>query len=255
MMLQYGVDFYDDKGENATFAKKTGATSGGIDYPGVEALTSYASFGLPSYKNYSWNDVITGFAPDEKEVNPFVRGKVTMIAGYPYLYNTIVQSIQNQQRSGSPHIRIDDIGIAPMPQLVSATETTRRDTLASYFPLAVARTTDMPKDAWSFIQFLTTADSQQTYHKKTNRPTSRKDLVSEQKTEPLFGIFAYQAPFAKSFKVYDADIYHKVFSDAIQKVVTNVSTPKQALEEAQTKITCVIKKQRKIIGGETDCGI
>ena len=44
-------------------------------------------------------------------------------------------------------------------------------------------------------------------------------------------------------------------TDAIQKVVTNKATPKEALTEAQTKITCVIKKQKKLIGGDVDCGI
>lgn len=255
LFLQYGVDFYDDKGESAAFASKAGARSGALDFPGVEALTFYASFGLPTYKNYSWNEYITGFEPAEKEIDPFVRGKVAMIMGYPYLYDVLVQSIQNKQKIGDSHINIEDINVAPMPQFVEPTETTRRDTLASYFPLAVARTTDMPKEAWSLIQFLTTADSLQTYHKKTNKPTSRKDLVQDQQTEPIFGIFAYQAAFAKSFKIYDAEAYHKIFTDAIQNVVDNVMTAKEALTEAQTKITCVIKKQKKLIGGETDCGI
>lgn len=255
MMLQYGVNFYDDKGEAAVFANKSTSSSGGVDNPGEAALELYTSFGLPSYKNYSWNDTITGFDPDKKEIDPFVRGKVAMIVGYPYLYDVLTQEIQNKQKSGANHIDVNDIGIAPMPQLVSPTESTRRDTLSSYFPLAVARTTDMPKEAWSLVQYLTTADSLQTYHKKTNRPTSRKDLVQEQQTEPLFGVFAFQAPFAKSFKIYDAAAYHKIFTEAIDRVVANTATPKQALTDAQTKITCVIKKQRKLIDTSEDCGI
>ncbi len=255
LMIQYGVNFYDNKEENATFASDSSTSSAGVKNPGVEALTLYTSFGLPTYKNYSWNDTITGFSPSEKEINPFVRGKVAMILGYPYLYDVLTQAIQNQQKSGDPHIDKDDIGIAPMPQLVSATEGTKRDTLASYFPLVVARTTDVPKEAWELIEYLTTADSLQTYHKKTNRPTSRKDLVSEQQTEELFGIFAFQAPFAKSLKIYDANFYHKIFADAIQAVVTNISTPKEALVDAEKKVTCVIKKQKKLISMDTDCGI
>lgn len=254
LMLEYGVEFYDQKGETATFASAA-SPSAAVANPGVEALTLYTSFGLPTYKNYSWNDTITGFAPGEKEINPFVRGKTAMILGYPYLYDVMVQSIQNQQKTGKSHIAIDEIGTAPMPQLVSATESTRRDTWASYFPLVVARTTDAPKEAWALVQYLTTADSLQTYYKKTHRPTSRKDMIQEQQTDPLFGVFAYQAPFAKSFKIYDAAAYDKIFRDAIQQVVTNVATPKVALEAAQAKITCVIKKQKKITGGETDCGI
>ncbi len=254
MMLQYGTKFYDEKGENASFAKQAESLDG-IKNPGEAAMELYTSFALPSYKNYSWNETITGFSPEEKEINPFVRGKVAMILGYPYLYNNLVLAIQNQQRAGQSYIDVNDIGIAPMPQLVTGTESTRRDTLASYFPLVVPRTTKYPKEAWSFVQYLTTADSLQTYNKKTNRPTSRKDLVQEQQTDPLFGVFAFQAPFAKSFKIYDTKIFNKVFQDAIQEVVTNIASPKQALEKAQKKISCVIKKQKKLIGGDTNCGI
>ena len=252
MMQEYGVQFYDEKEERATFASGSGLTG---DNPGVQALELFTSFGLPSYRNYSWNEYITGFAPEEKEVNPFVRGKVSMIIGYPYLYSEIETAIQNQQKSGSDHIDLADVGIASFPQLVSGTEATSRDTYASYFPLVVARTTDMPGEAWALVQYLTSADALQTYHKITNRPTSRKDMVSEQQTEPLFGTFAFQAPFAKSFRIYDEAAYRKVFSDAIQDVVKNVSTAQQALNTAQQKITCIVQKKKELIDVSTDCNI
>jgi len=255
MMIQYGTQFYDEKMEKAIFADNQGAGTSGIDKPGLEAFKLFTSFALPSYKNYSWNEYITGFAPDEKEVNPFIRGKVAMIIGYPYLYDTLKQSIENQQKLGNQHISIDDIGIAAFPQLISPDEATKRDTYASYFPLVVARTSDVPQEAWSFIQFLTSADTLQTYHKVTNRPTSRMDMVNDQSTEALFGVFAYQAPFAKSYKILDYDAYAKVFTDAIQAVATNLSSPEDALTEAQEKITCVIKKHKGILDSETDCNI
>jgi multiple sugar transport system substrate-binding protein len=255
LMIQHGAVFYDDKEESATFARASGASATGQTNPGADALTLLTSFALPSYKNYSWNDTITGFAPEEKEVGPFARGKVAMIVGYPYLYNTIVQSIQNQQRAGSPAMSIEDIGIAPFPQLVSTNEGLKRDAYASYYPLVVARTSNMQQDAWNFVQFLTSADALQTYHKKTHRPTSRRDMVQEQSTEPLFGVFAYQASFAKSLKIYDDAAYYKVFYDAIQAVVHNTLTPEEALTEAQTKITCFVKKRKGLVSTDTDCGI
>ncbi|MBN2306784.1 extracellular solute-binding protein [Candidatus Peregrinibacteria bacterium] len=252
LMLEFGVQFYDEEEERAIFA-----TGGGItgDNPGVAALELFTSYGLPSYRNYSWNEYITGFAPDEHEINPFVRGKVSMIIGYPYLYSEIEAGIQEQQKSGGQHIDLEDVGIASFPQLVSGAEATSRHTYASYFPLVVARTTDMPAEAWSLVQFLTSADALQTYHKITNRPTSRKDMVSEQQTEPLFGTFAFQAPFAKSFKIFDDSAYRKVFSDAIQEVIDNVATAQQALNTAQQKITCIVQKEKGLIDVGTDCGI
>ncbi len=255
MMVEYGTKFYDEKEEKAIFADKQGTGEGGIENPGLEAFKLFTSFALPSYKNYSWNEYITGFAPQEMEVNPFIRGKVAMIIGYPYLYDTISQSIQNEQKLGNQHIAIEDIGIAPFPQLISAQEATKRDTYASYFPLVVARTTDMPQEAWSLIQFLTSADALQTYHKKTNRPTSRRDMVTEQQTEALFGAFAYQAAFAKSYKIYDEAAYKKIFTEAIQSVIQNTASPEDALTSAQEKITCVLRKAKGLDDPGTDCGI
>jgi ABC-type glycerol-3-phosphate transport system substrate-binding protein len=255
MMLEYGTKFYDDKEENAIFADQQGAGTGGVTKPGVEAFKLFTSFGLPTYKNYSWNEYITGFAPEEKEINPFVRGKVAMIIGYPYLYDVINQSIQNQQKLGNQHIDINDVGIAPFPQLISQEEAVKRDTYASYFPLVVARTTAMPHEAWSLIQFLTSADTLQTYHKKTNHPTSRMDMVTEQSTEALFGAFAFQAPFAKSYKIFDDTAYRQIFTNAVNAVASNLLSPEDALQEAETKVTCVLRKEKRLIDAGTDCNI
>lgn len=254
MMLQYGVDFYDSAGSSAMFAQSS-TKSSSTKNPGADALTLYTSFGLSTYKNYSWNDVITGYAPTEKEVGAFARGKVAMIAGYPYLYNTIITSIQNQQKAGKSYIDTKDVDVAAMPQLITQSEATKRDTLASYFPLVVARTTENPTEAWSLVQFLTTSSSLQTYYKKTYRPTSRRDMVKDQQTKPIFGIFAYQAPFAKSFKIYDATKYNKIFAKAIQDVITSTYSVSDALSGAQTTVTCIVQKQKGTLGRDKDCGI
>lgn len=254
LMLQYGVDFYDEKEEKSTFSDNKSSSSN-IKNPGEEALRLYTSFALPSYKNYSWNNLITGYAPEDKEINPFIRGKVAMIIGYPYLYDELVAKVKKQQELGLDHINVKDIAVAPMPQLLNTNEATKRDTLASYFPLVVARTSDMPKEAWTFIEYLTTADSLQTYHHKTNKPSSRKDLVEDERTDPIFGVFASQAPFAKSFVIYDKDLYDKVFKDAIDAVINNTQSVQQALKSAENKITCIVKKQKKLIESSQDCGI
>lgn len=250
LMLQFGTRFYDDKEERAIFA---GSQTGDISKPGVAAMDFLTSFALPSYKHYSWNETITGRAPDEKDVGAFTRGKVAMIIGYPYLYDVITQNIQQQQKLGQNHIDSSDIGLAPLPQLVNPSESTRRDTLASYFPLVVSRNTRLPQEAWTFVQYMTSADALQTYHKKTHRPTSRKDMVTEQQTDPVFGAFAFQAPFAKTLKIYDAAAYYRIFSDAIAAVGRNLATPEQAMQEAEKKVTCVIRKQKNLIDTSETC--
>ncbi|MFH0820951.1 MAG: extracellular solute-binding protein, partial [Candidatus Peregrinibacteria bacterium] len=252
LMIEFGTQFYDDKEERATFAD---TQTGAVSKPGVAALELFTSFALPSYKHYSWNETMTGRDPESKDIGAFVRGKVAMVIGYPYLYSVIDQLIQSQQKLGLDHMDLKNVGIAPLPQLVSPDQSSHRDTLASYFPLVVARTSDLSKESWSFVQFITSADPAQTYYKKTHRPTARKDLVTEQQTDATFGAFAFQAPFAKTFRIYDAEAYAEVFEDAIQSVVKNLATPEQAMTEAQQKITCVIRKQKKLLSGDEDCGI
>ncbi|MBI5412505.1 extracellular solute-binding protein [Candidatus Peregrinibacteria bacterium] len=253
LMIQEGVQWYDAASTMATFGGQTGTSRATGTYPGAEALKLFTSFALPAYKNYSWNDTITGRAPADKEVNPFITGKVAMIIGYPYLYDILVQKIQDQQRVGGVHVDVKDIDVAPMPQLVQPDQTGKRDTLASYFPLVVSRNTKHPKEAWQFVQFMTTADSLQTYYKKTHRPTSRKDMVDEQRTQPLFGVFATQSSYAKSFPIYDARAYDSIFSVAIDQVVRNVLMPSEAIREAQDRVSCVIKRQKGLIDPSQNC--
>lgn len=80
-------------------------------------------------------------------------------------------------------------------------------------------------------------------------------MVSEQQTDPVLGAFALQAPFAKSFTIYDDAAYRAIFTEAIDQVVRNLATPEQALREAQNKVTCVMQKEKELIDVGTDCQI
>ncbi len=257
LMVQHETKFYDDSGLKTIFANKQGIAegTGKAYYPGVEALDFYTSFGLPSYRNYTWNEFITGRAPDEKEINPFVRGKTAMIFGYSFLYDQLKGAIQGQIKTGGKPIALEDIGIAPAPQLYKYEETGKQDAYANYFPLVVSRNTAHPTEAWNLLLYLSSAESLQTYHEKTNKPTSRKDMGDAQSIQPLWGVFARQASYAKNLQLFDNENFNEYFAEAIQSVVKGKKTPTEALQLTQKRANCILDKTKSNANQDVDCDI
>lgn len=257
LMVQQGAQFYDDTGKKAIFATKQGVAegTGQAYYPAEEALNLYTSFGIPSYRHYAWNEFITGKAPDEKEINPFARGKTAMIFGYSFLYNQISDTIQGLTKTGGEHITLEDVGIAPVPQLYNYAETGKQDAYANYFPLVVSRNTAYPAEAWNLLLYLSTAESLQAYHEKTHKPTSRKDMGDAQSIEPLWGVFARQASYAKNLQLYDFEKFNDYFAEAIQSVVKSKKTAKEALEITQKKVNCLLDKAQPNASQDIDCDV
>ncbi len=254
LFLQYGTKIYNDKTE-PIFAQKQGTLegTGKAYYPGLLALELYTSFGLPSFGHYSWNEEITGDDPEYKEINVFTKGKVSMIFGYSYLYDDIKRYINTLQKTGKTHIELKNVQITEVPQVLDPLESNKLYAYASYYPLVVSKNSKYPKEAWLFIQFLTSKDNLQTYHEKTNKPTSRLDLQEEQSLDPIYGAFARQAQYAKSIKVSDETFYNTVFSKSIEDVLDTISI-RSALLKAENRIKCFIyKTQKKSEYKDKDC--
>lgn len=246
LFIQFDTKMVDEGEKRAIFANQQGTYEGTGKpyYPGVEAIKMFTSFGDPSYKNYSWNQLITGQTGDSKEVGVFVKGKVAMIFGYSWLFDEIRLQIQAAQKKGDKHISEEEIGIAPIPQLLEETETGNRDAFASYYALTVSRNSEYPDIAWQFLDYLSGAESLQDYHEKTHKPTPRKDMVEEQMTEKTFGVFARQAFYAKSIKTFEDENFNNIFKEAIDSVAKTKKTAEDALKLAQTRMICVLEKQK-----------
>jgi ABC-type glycerol-3-phosphate transport system substrate-binding protein len=255
---RFGVKLFNDVKDHATFSLQQGviqATSKPF-FPFTEALSLFSSFGNPAYKNYSWNKDITSLAADAKELNPFLRGKVAMIFGYSHLYQDLSFMRQELKSIGETVVNEDDIGIAEFPQLLSFAESGKRSALASYFPLTVSRNSKNPGYAWDFIQYLSTKESMLDYHAKTHKPSSRKDLVDEQMVEPMYGVFARQASYAKSLfagSPVDADFLNTVFAKALDEASQNKKTLEEITNQAQAAVNCQIEKQAKLGEVEVNC--
>jgi len=219
-------------------------------YPALNALKFYTSFALPDYAHYAWNDLITRRTPQELELGVFAKGRLAMMTGFSSDYEKIKESINQKKQGGVSSMNVSDIKITSIPQLTRE----GRDAYAEYFPLAVSRNSTRKETAWDFVLFLSQRENAQNYFLKTHKPTARLDLVEEQSQDPIYGIFALQASFAKSLPVLDSSAYQKIFTEAINSIIEGRQTPQDALRIARGKLQCVLDQFNNIPGKlGTDC--
>lgn len=215
LFLQYGVKFYDENISEVTFAGKSSDT---VAYPALEALDLFTSFADEDQKHYTWNEFIVDDDSVDKEVEAFAKGKVSMIVGYSYTYDQLVNQIGIWRDKGIDVMDKDDIGIAPIPQIYDPdVSTDKRVTYASYFAETVSRNTEYPDLAWDFLVTLTMKENLEGYFEETHKPTSRRDMIKDQKKHPIYGVFADQIGYAESFPILDYYLYREMFTEAINK--------------------------------------
>ncbi len=231
LFLQNKVNFYDADLKKINFGADTNALS---------ALDLYSSFGLPSRENYSWNKYISDPDSAEKEITTFARGKVSMIFGYSYTYEDILNEISRLKALGEETIEVNSIKIQEVPQTFDPTNSSEtRKTYSSYFAPVVARTSTHSDLAWKLIATLVSESNQKYLNENTHRPSGRRSLIEIESEDPIYGIFADQVGYAQSLPMYNYYKYKSVFVDAIAKILTtsdSQSVLKTAAEEIQNLI-------------------
>jgi len=244
IMLQYGTKFYDENYKRSIIASQQGLTANNKPFmPGVESLNLYTSFALPSNQYYTWNQYLADSASDDKEIAAFAKGKVSMIFGFSDYYQKILDEIKILKTKNQTVIDPAYVRISLLPQIYDPEKSKdKRNTFPLYYAETVSRTSPPQnrQKAWEFLQFLTSKNSLQTYNTKTHKPTSRRDLIDEQKTNQIYGVFAEQAGFADSILIYDYDYYKNALSNAIQTVIDAVDRSDIALKKAEDKITSIL---------------
>lgn len=249
LMMQYWTEFYNSEIWKAIFADIQWNRNVSWESQKLweKALTLYTSFWKPLFKNYSWNKEITSKFEEKSEVYPFVYWKTAMIFWYSYLYKDLENIISQLKSSWEETISKKDIWIIEVPQVSDFEETWRRDSLVSYFPFVVSKNTENPKLAWDFLVYLSWEESSLDYFEKTNKVSSRLDLIEDQKLESTYWVFARLASYWKSYPdfVIDSKKYEKIFKNAIDEINNSKSTPWTAISDSQSKIQCLIDKSNK----------
>ena len=240
LFLQYGANFYNAAVSEATFAARH---EGVLTYPGLEALNLYISFADPTQRHYSWADASADPDSDEKEIDAFAKGEVSMIIGYAYTYNDIVNRIGVLKAKGEGTMDKNAIRIAEIPQIYDPdTSKDKRVTYASYFAETVSRNCERPDVAWDFLIFLTSKESLDKYFYRTHKPTSRRDMIQDQSKDPVYGFFARQIGYAESFPIVDYYKYKEIFTDTIRKAYEEGGGNKSNLVDAQDLVDEMLPK-------------
>ena len=156
------------------------------------------------------------------------------------MYDQIIDEINELKSKGLSTMDLESVKIAVIPQTVDpSVATEKRDAYAHYFVETVARTSENQRYAWDFLIFITSKESLEHYNEKTHKPTSRRDMIEEQKNDPIYGVFAEQIGFAESLIIYDEDSYESSMVKAINAVLATKS-PNDAMKIAQDEINAIL---------------
>ncbi len=217
LMLQSGVRMVNDKLTEAEFSNPVqGQNVGEI------SLQFYTDFADPSKRVYTWNDKMF------YSIDAFFTGKTAMMFNYSHHAQTL--------RDKAPRFKFD---VAPMPQI----EGSGRINYANYWAPTVSEFSENPITAWKFLEFLSSPDGVASYVNTSERPVARRDLIEEQSLESDLGVFAEQALSAFSWYQIDNKAIQTIFADMIDDINSNRASVREALSNAETKVTLLMQKK------------
>lgn len=211
LILEYKVNLYD---------AETGEVIFDNDPNMLSALEFYTSFALPSQKNYSWNKYLADPNSEEKELKTFAQGKLSMLLGYSFTYEDILNEINILKSAGEDTIDPTNIKVQELPQIYDPeTSSETRKTYANYFVPVVSRTSSHQEEAWKFLASMVTEENLRAYNQLTHRPSALRSLIKEQTNDPIYGIFATQVGYAESIKMQDPNEFKQAFFTAIDQIL------------------------------------
>ncbi len=187
-----------------------------------EALTFYQKFATPQDSIYTWNETM------DNSIYAFAMGKVAMILA-PSWRAFDIQDI-------NPSLRFK---IAPIPQLPGNTVN-----WASYWVEGVSNKSQYTKQAWEFVQYLTSKEGatlmyseEQKSRKLFGEPYALVELGLTLKDDPYVGAYIQEAPTAKSFplasRTFDNGLNDKLIT-YLQDAINGKSTGSSEVERLQT---------------------
>jgi len=183
-----------------------------------EAMDFFYQFGDENSDYYSWDKDCVSQDSVTKELDLFLKGKVSIIAGYPYLY----EKLKTQIKLNNASIDINDIGIAPMPQFDNPNKTSGNASVyANFFGFVVSKHSKDKELSWRFINTVSNDENMKKYFDKTKLPSTKIKLLKQESSDPIYGIFVKQAPISRTFYLKNGDYggFRKKINDVIDAIV------------------------------------
>ncbi len=239
LLMQAGVDIYNEKSGRVSFATKQ--TSSNV-------LDFYTQFALSGSRAYTWNSEM------DYSIDSFRYGQTAMMINYSYWKKELTQK--------DPKLNFDT---APVPQQ----DLENKVNFPNYWGMAVVKNKSLQptssnqtinytneeriQSAWDYIQYATQRPEDKSYQNSLNfdpgekyleltqKPAARRDLIEKQKADPFIGEFAEQALTAKSWAQPNNLAVEEVFVEMINEVVSGEETSREALRSAESRIKALIK--------------
>jgi multiple sugar transport system substrate-binding protein len=214
LMLQAGAVPWSADGRLPQFGNSISRRGATVN-PGQDALGFYTSFATPSNVNYTWNE------RSDYSIDAFANGR----AGYLYSYAYAKSLIDSK----SPNLNYD---IAPVPQYNLDDSSVN---FANYFGEVVNKQSKHADWAWDFLKFATSRDTLDKYYAQDKQPSSRRDLIELQTSDPIIGVFAHANLTAKSFYNPDQAKQDGIFETMINNIILKGMRVSEALQQAQSQ--------------------
>ena len=231
-MLQTNASLYNNSYTNASFAKSSDVEKV------VKNQLAYGDYRSPLY---AVNENIVDAESADKEVQAFLTGKTSMIFGYSHLYKDMLNLHRAYQRSAKDVIDVSDIQIAQVPQ---QSNTDTPVAYANYFTEVVSKNTKNSFEAWALISNMVSKNSLEMLYDKNFKPTSRRDLIPEQRQNRIYFPFVNQLGFAKSMPIADDKKYREIFASQLTQLLETENyqvITRKALSDAQAQFYFNIK--------------
>ena len=207
-----------------------------------DAFDYYLSYSKKNNKNFSWSpdDFFTDGVSKSGNEEAFLSGKVASMMAYSDFAHDLGTKIKNVKSKVGNSISESDVAVVPSPQF-SGSEADHK-AFANYWGLSVSRTSKIPNTAWDFVRFAGSQPQLKLYVDATGRPTSRRDLISEQRGRPLLEAFVQQLGFADSYRLFDKVRFDEEVAKAIDNAAGGQSS-KSALDGVQDSMNQLLKLQ------------
>ncbi|MFA6458221.1 MAG: extracellular solute-binding protein [Patescibacteria group bacterium] len=203
---------------------ESSSVSNKIVLAALDFLTSFSR--NPLNQEYSWNTNITVDLP-QQEISAFVHGRVAMILGFSYYYDQIKASLG----VGDNSITLDEVGVAPLPQIGDPLLGNAKVAVADFFTLAVAKSSASPVEAWRLILELTSREAEEKYFQATKKPTSRRDLIDSERADPAVGVFVDQAVYADTLELAADTVFDSAIASVLNRISDGTLTPAAGASE------------------------
>jgi len=251
LMFQNGASIVNEDRNQVNFGKES-----------ENALEFYAQFARLGSGVYAWNKKA------HYSIDAFYEGTAAMMLNYSWHHQTV--------KSKNSKL---NFGVAPVPQIsrenpanyanywglaVVKNKVIETGSRGGGAELVAVNNNTRVHEAWQFLKFLTVKnngsftvthavsgktkkfpvnfDPAKNYLEKTGRPAARRDIIEEQKSDPVLGPFAYGNLIAKSWYQPDSEATETILAEAIDSVNQGNTSVSQALKTAESRINQFFRK-------------